>query len=416
MIELTGKYNSCKIFTDNVDEATITQVTNLLDQEFISNSKVRIMPDCHAGKGCVIGTTMTITDKITPSLVGVDIGCGVLTVPLKEQRIDLPKFDSIIHEYIPAGFSRHNEIIEEFDFSEIRADFDHDIAALSLGSLGGGNHFIELDKDEEDNLYLVIHTGSRHFGLQICDYYQDLGYKYLHNTDPKAISNYKQLSETLIEKLKAEGRDDEIESTLNDLKVRLKISECDIPYALSYVEGEYMEDYLNDMRIAQAYAAKNRATIAKRILKYAKLHEVDMFDTIHNYIDLDNMILRKGSISAQDGERCIIPMNMRDGSLICIGKGNPDWNYSAPHGAGRLMSRTEARSSIGMKAFKESMDGIYSSTVMRETIDEAPMVYKPIDEIMENIKDTVSIEKVIKPIYNFKSADNDKSIKKKEKR
>ena len=413
MTELTGKYNSCKMFTDTADEATITQVTNLLNQEFMANSKVRIMPDCHAGKGCVIGTTMTITDKITPSLVGVDIGCGVLTVPLKEQRIDLPKFDSVIHEYIPAGFSRHNEIIADFDFSDIKADFDHDIAALSLGSLGGGNHFIELDKDEEENLYLVIHTGSRHMGLQICDYYQDLGYKMLHGTDSKAIANYKQLSEVLIENLKAEGRENEIESTLDDLKKRLKISECEIPYVLSYVEGEYMEDYLHDMRIAQAYAATNRMTIAKRILKYAKLHETDMFDTIHNYIDLDNMILRKGSISAQKDERCIIPMNMRDGSLICIGKGNPDWNYSAPHGAGRLMSRTEARSSIGMRDFKDSMDGIYSSTVMKETIDEAPMVYKPASEIMENIKDTVDIVNIIKPIYNFKSADNDKSIKKK---
>lgn len=404
MIEITGKYNTAKVFTDTADKSTTAQIESLLNQPFIEGSKVRMMSDCHAGKGCVVGTTMTITDKVVPNLVGVDIGCGILTVQLKETRIDLPKFDSVLHEVLPCGFDRHKEPIVDFDLSGLVATVDVHVAACSIASLGGGNHFVEIDKDDHGILYLTIHTGSRHLGTEVCDYYQKLAYKKLQNVDPGKSGTYKQLAPTLIENLKKEGRESEIESVLNDLKNKLHLPETmDIPYELAYLEGEDLDNYLNDMRIAQAYAKLNRQTIAKRLLKYAKLHAVDEFDTIHNYIDLDNVILRKGSISAQHGEKSIIPMNMRDGSLICIGKGNPDWNYSAPHGAGRVMSRTEAKSCLGMKEFKESMQGIYSTSISKETIDEAPMVYKPMDEIVRNIQDTVEIVNIIKPIYNFKA-------------
>ena len=405
MIEVKGKYNVAKVFTDTAEVSTIDQIRTFCDMEAFKDSKIRIMPDCHAGKGCTIGTTMTIDDKVIPSAVGVDIGCGMLAVKLKEKRIDLPKFDSIVHQYIPAGFDRHAQVITEFDLADIIADFDYDIAARSVGTLGGGNHFIELDRDSEDNIWLVIHTGSRHLGVDICEYYQKIGYKKLNDADPMSMSNYKQLSSTLVEKFKAEGRQEEIESALADLKKRMHVDGCNVPYVLAYVEGEDLDNYLNDMRIAQHYAAVNRETIAKRILKYAKLHDEDMFDTIHNYIDIDNMILRKGSISAQKGERSIIPMNMRDGSLICAGKGNPDWNFSAPHGAGRLMSRTEAKNSLSMREFKDTMKGIYSSSIGRDTIDEAPMAYKPMEEILSYISDTVDVVDVIKPIYNFKAGD-----------
>lgn len=405
MIEIQGTCNTAKVFTDTADNATIEQVRTFCDQEAFKDSKIRIMPDCHAGKGCTVGTTMTITDKVIPSVVGVDIGCGILSVKLKEKRIDLPKLDSVIHQYVPSGFNRHNEIIADFDFSEVTANFNHQTAACSIGSLGGGNHFIEVDRDSEDNLWLVIHTGSRHFGTEVCDYYQNIAYKKVNGSESSRTAKYKQLSKMYIEQLKAEGREGEIETVLEDLKKRFNITDKEIPFYLCWVEGSDKDDYLNDMRIAQKYAAENRQTIAKRILKYAKLHEVEMFDTIHNYIDLDHMILRKGSISAQEGERSIIPLNMRDGSLICKGKGNPDWNYSAPHGAGRLMSRTEAKNSLSMKEFKDTMKDVFSSSVNKSTIDEAPMAYKPADEIIENISETVEIVDTIKPIYNFKAGD-----------
>ena len=404
MIEIAGKYNTAKVFTNTADKSTTSQIESLLNQPFIEGSKVRMMSDCHAGKGCVVGTTMTVTDKVVPNLVGVDIGCGILTVQLKETRIDLPKFDSILHEVLPCGFDRHREPVVDFDLSGLVAAVNTDVAACSIASLGGGNHFVEIDKDDYGILYLTIHTGSRHLGTEVCDYYQKLAYKKLQNVDPNKSGTYKQLAPTLVENLKKEGRESEIESVLKDLKNKLHLPETmDIPYELAYLESDDLDNYLNDMRIAQAYAKLNRQTIATRLLKYAKLHAVDEFDTIHNYIDLDNMILRKGSISAQRGEKSIIPMNMRDGSLICIGKGNPDWNYSAPHGAGRVMSRTEAKSCLGMKEFKESMQGIYSTSISKETIDEAPMVYKPMDEIVSNIQDTVEIVNIIKPIYNFKA-------------
>lgn len=404
MLELKGKYNSCKVFTDNIDSATISQLTNLLNQEFVSDSQVRIMSDCHSGKGCVIGTTMTITNKIVPNLVGVDIGCGMRAVKLANKHLDLPNLDSVIHKYVPAGFEIHEEAIATSGVADILASVSIDKAFKSLGTLGGGNHFIEVDTDKNGDYWLVIYTGSRHLGIEVCDYYQNLAYENLklkaHND--KTI---KDLTKELVAEHTNAGRKKEISKALTKLRSDYKATHVTVPFELAYLEGQAMQDYLHDMKLAQEHAKINRETIAKQILKYAKLTEVESFDTIHNYIDVDNMILRKGSISAQAGEKVIIPMNMRDGSLICIGKGNPDWNYSAPHGAGRILSRSKAKDTISMAEYQESMKGIYTTSVNRGTIDESPMAYKPIEEIMKNIEDTVEIVDVIKPVYNFKAGE-----------
>ena len=392
MIELKGKYNECKIFTDEIDTATRGQITALLDQESMKETKIRIMPDCHAGAGCVIGTTMTIKDKLIPNLVGVDIGCGMYAIKLKEKRIDLPKLDSTIRKYIPFGFNIYITKAQYFDIYNLKAPINIDNALRSIGTLGGGNHFIEIDRDSDNHLWLVIHTGSRHAGLEVCNYYQNLAYKNLKDN--------KELRNELIEKLKSEGREKEISSALKEFS---KENPTDIPKMLAYCEGDLFNDYIHDMRIMQDYADTNRRTIAKIIMKKMKLHPIHEIMTRHNYIDIDNMILRKGSISAQKDEEVIIPMNMRDGSLICKGKGNPDWNYSAPHGAGRLMSRTEAKESISMNDYKKSMNGIYSSCISKGTIDESAFAYKPMQSIIDNIKDTVGIIDIIKPIYNFKA-------------
>ena len=394
MIELKGKYNTAKVFTDNVDQETISQVIELLNQPFTTGSQIRIMPDCHAGKGCVVGTTMTLTDKVVPNLVGVDIGCGMYAIKLKETDINLKLLDTVINTYVPSGFSIHDHAVTNYDkFKDYACDIDVENAKRSLGSLGGGNHFIEVDQDKDKNLWLVIHCGSRHLGIEVCDHYQKAGFKVIKNDNTKAKIDAK------IAELKEKGLEREIENTIKILKMQAP----NIPEHLAYIEGKLFEDYIHDMKLTQEYAELNRQTIADIIISKMDLHPVDAFDTIHNYIDINNMILRKGSISAQSGEKVIIPMNMRDGSLICIGKGNPDWNYSAPHGAGRIMSRGQAKDLVNFNEFKESMNGIYSTSVVESTIDEAPMVYKPMAEIMENIKDTVDIIDVIKPIYNFKA-------------
>lgn len=394
MIELKGKYNECKIFTDEIDNATRGQITALLDQESMKETKIRIMPDCHAGAGCVIGTTMTIKDKLIPNLVGVDIGCGMYAIKLKEKRIDLPKLDSTIRKYIPFGFNIYITKAQYFDIYNLKAPINIDNALRSIGTLGGGNNFIEIDRGSDNHLWLVIHTGSRHAGLEVCNYYQNLAYENLKDNN--------DLRNQLIEKLKSEGREKEISSALKEFS---KENPTDIPKMLAYCEGDLFNDYIHDMRIMQDYADTNRRTIAKIIMKKMKLHPIHEIMTRHNYIDIDNMILRKGSISAQKDEEVIIPMNMRDGSLICKGKGNPDWNYSAPYGAGRLMSRTEAKESISMNDYKKSMNGIYSSCISKETIDESAFAYKPMQSIIDNIKDTVEIIDIIKPIYNFKAED-----------
>lgn len=547
MFELTGKHNACKVFTDNADNETISQLMTLLNQPFTAGSQIRIMPDTHAGKGCVIGTTMTLKDKVVPNLVGVDIGCftgdtevwcaagfyksireiaeqnepfmtesfdmeqlgfvyskatafktrenaelvevtygdgkrsvkvrctpdhkfltcyedlgrtrnykndtliwteaknlkkgtrlvaederilvenvipleeredvyclnvpeehnfaikfgvivhncGMLAVKLEEKENDMnfDKLDKVIRKYVPYGFDVHEHAIATSNIRDIIAPINVERAYQSLGTLGGGNHFLEVNKDKDGNVWLVIHTGSRHLGIEVCNHYQDLAW---HKIKSNGIEE--KIHET-VERLKADGKQHEIENTIKILRMQAG----PIPKDLCYVEGQDFEDYIHDMRLAQEHAMINRQTIAAQIIKYAGYHEIERFDTIHNYIDTENMILRKGSISAQAGERVIIPMNMRDGSLICIGKGNPDWNFSAPHGAGRILSRSKAKDVVSMAEYEASMEGIYTTCVNTSTIDESPMAYKPMEEIMENVKDTVDIVDVIKPLYNFKA-------------
>ena len=367
MIEIKGKYGEAKVFTDTLDPSAEGLIKTFCDQPYSAQSKIRIMPDVHAGKGCTIGTTLTVKDAVVPNVVGVDIGCGMLTVKLNEKRIDLPKLDSFIRQNIPCGRDvreRSHRSHGRLDVYELLCVKRVDIrrAKESLGTLGGGNHFIEVDKDDEGNLYLVIHTGSRNLGLRVAQYYQNVAYK--------ACS----------------GK-----------------SQAEIPYELAFLQGDAMQDYLHDMEFMQRFAELNRTIIKEVILDGMKLHEEESFSTIHNYIDTENMILRKGAVSAQKGERLLIPMNMRDGSLICTGKGNPDWNYSAPHGAGRIMSRKKAKEQIKIGDFESSMSGIYTTSVCENTIDEAPQAYKPMQSIIDAIGDTVEIEKIIKPIYNFKA-------------
>lgn len=400
MIELHGKYAQAKVFTDVVDEASISQVINLLNQPYVEGSRIRMMPDIHAGAGCTIGTTMTIGDKVCPNLVGVDIGCGMETVRIREKHIEMQKLDKLIRQEIPSGFgirSTPHRFIQEVDLSELFCAKHVQIgkAELSIGTLGGGNHFIEADKDEDGNIYIVIHSGSRHLGLEIANYYQEAGYK--------ALTTYsKAETQEIIERMKAEGREKEISSQLKKLK-----KECKVPKPLAYVEGELLEQYLHDMAIAQEFARLNRKAMMDVIMKGMKFHAEKTFTTIHNYIDVGNRILRKGAVSAQEGEKLLIPINMRDGSLICIGKGNEDWNYSAPHGAGRLMSRSEAKERFTVSEFKHEMEGIYSTSVSRSTLDESPMAYKGMQDIVDNIGPTAEIVSIIKPIYNFKAGEDD---------
>jgi len=396
MIELQGKYNTAKVFTDNIPQEAAAQIINLLNQEFVCDSQIRIMPDTHAGAGCTIGTTMTITDKVVPNLVGVDIGCGMETVILKDSHVELQRLDKIIHEYIPAGFSTRNKphpYIDEINLAKLRCA-DHvnlNRAKLSMGTLGGGNHFIELNKDDDGRFYLVVHSGSRNLGKQVAEYYQKAAVRDLEKR--------RNDSSKLIAGLKAQGRESKIETELQKRKF-LKVDKN-----LAFAKGQLFDDYIYDMEFIQRYAALNRKAIVKEIARQMKFKVEDSFTTIHNYIETQTMILRKGAISAKAGERVLIPINMRDGSLVCIGKGNPDWNYSAPHGAGRLMSRSAAKKNITLSQFKASMDGIYSSTIGKSTIDEAPFAYKPMDEIIGNIADTAEIVKIIKPVYNFKAAE-----------
>lgn len=398
MIELRGKYNTAKVFTDNVEETAMSQIIELCNQEFIQGSKIRIMPDTHAGAGCVIGTTMTIKDKIVPNLVGVDIGCGMAIINLgKGVKINLEKLDNFIRENVPSGHDVNDkeDIFKPIKNLKCKSYVNQNRALCSLGTLGGGNHFIEVDIDNEDNTYIVIHSGSRYLGKQVAEYYQEKAFKDLTN-------NAEQIKQ-LVDKLKSEGRERDIQ---NEIK---KIKKPSISRTLAYVEGKNFNDYLNDMEIVQQYACINRQKMLMKM--FQDFLQLDIrcndgyFQTIHNYIDLKNMVLRKGSISAQKDEIVLIPINMRDGSLLCKGKGNSDWNYSAPHGAGRLMSRSKAKELVTIQEFENSMVGIYTTSVNQFTIDESPMAYKPMQEIIDNIQDTVEILKVIKPIYNFKAGE-----------
>ncbi len=398
MIELRGKYGEAKVFTDVVDSESISQVIELLNQPYSENARIRMMPDIHAGAGCTIGTTMTVTDRVCPNLVGVDIGCGMETVRIKERFIEPQALDKLIRREIPSGFSirsKEHRYAKEVALDDLICAKNVDIgkARKSIGTLGGGNHFIEADKDDDGNIYIVVHSGSRHFGLEICKHYQKAGFD--------ALNSRKSEVNEVIARLKAEGRESEIQKTL----LAMGAPSTHIPKELAYVEGHLMDAYLHDMAIAQEFAMFNRKAMVDTIVKGLGLHIVEQFTTVHNYIDLDNMILRKGAVSAQAGEKLLIPINMRDGSLICIGKGNADWNYSAPHGAGRLMSRGEAKSTFTLSEYKKQMEGIYTTSVGRGTLDECPMAYKNMEDIVNNITPTAEIVKVIKPIYNFKAGE-----------
>lgn len=350
MIELQGKFAAAKVFTDVVDNESISQVINLLNQPYVSESKVRMMPDIHAGAGCTIGTTMTIRDKICPNLVGVDIGCGMETIRIKESYIEPQKLDKVIRNGIPSGFEIRpspHRYAQEIDLSELHCakNVNVDRAYNSIGTLGGGNHFIEANKDSEGNIYIVVHSGSRHLGLEIANFYQEAAYKSLTSYSKEEI-------EAVIESLKSEGRQTEIQSVLKDMKSK----KSPVPKPLAYVEGDLFKQYIHDMRIAQRFAELNRQAMMDVIVKEMGFHVVEQFTTIHNYIDTENMILRKGAVSAQRGERLLIPINMRDGSLLCTGKGNEDWNFSAPHGAGRLMSRSAAKETFTVSEFKKQWE------------------------------------------------------------
>ena len=401
MIEIHGKYTDAKIFTEVIEEEAKEQIRLLCDQSFTAGSKIRIMPDVHAGAGCTIGTTMTITDKIVPNLVGVDIGCGMLTVCLGHQDVPFDRLDELIYKRIPSGRSvrqtphPNNRMI---DLTELRCfpQIRHDYAKQSLGTLGGGNHFIEVDTDDDGQKYLVIHTGSRHLGVETANWYQKAGYAAL-------VRDQVDLP-ALIEKMKRDGRKSEIAGMIRAVKSKDRPN-LEIPPALAYVEGQLFSDYIHDMKLVQQFARLNRKTIMDELLMGLGLEETDRFETVHNYIETETMILRKGAVSAKKGERLLIPINMRDGSLICVGKGNPDWNYSAPHGAGRLFSRKEAKRRFSVSEFSREMSGIYTTSVNTDTLDEAPMCYKNINDILDNIVPTVEVSSVIRPLYNFKAAD-----------
>lgn len=395
MLELKNKIgNTVVVYGDIVEQEAIDQIMSLANAEPYLNAKIRIMPDVHAGKNCTIGTTMTVGDKLTPNLVGVDIGCGMYVIPLGKADLDLALLDKIINERVPSGDSIHQEPVatfDELDNLRCRKAIDTAKANASIGTLGGGNHFIEANVDDDGNKYIVIHSGSRNLGVRVCNYYQKQGALQMTDTSAEV--------KRVIAELKAAGREREIQDALKTIERK------SMPEALAYVEGDLLADYLHDMDITQRYATLNRETMARIIIDGLGL-EVDRtaaYHTIHNYIDIANGILRKGSVSAQEGERLIIPMNMRDGSLICVGKGNPDWNCSAPHGAGRLMSRSKAKECISMQEFSESMSSIYTTSVCESTLDEAPQAYKPMEMIVKAIEPTATIETIIRPIYNFKA-------------
>lgn len=416
MFELYGKFTNAKIFATTVEAEAIAQIQNMINQPITEDSQVRIMADTHAGAGCTIGTTMTIHDRVCPNLVGVDIGCGMLTVQLKEKadEIDFAALDNAIRRLVPSGKNVHTEIrpgATRFRVKNLKcfgrpgAGISEDKAFQSVGTLGGGNHFCEIDKDKDNNAYLVIHTGSRHLGKEVATYYQNLAVSRVF--EPNKNPAFLAKKQAMIEEYKASDRQKEIQSAINALYQDFTRNHPKVQKSLAFLTGEDMADYIHDVKIVQEFAQDNRAEIARLILMGANLTEVSRFETIHNYIDTEHMILRKGAVSAQKDEILLIPINMRDGSIICRGKGNPDYNYSAPHGAGRLMSRSKAKETLTMDTFKASMEGIYTTSVNTSTIDESPMAYKPVDEILENIKDTVDILKVIKPVYNFKASDED---------
>lgn len=399
MIEIRGKFNTAICYTEELEPTAYSQVEAVCNEEAFKDSKIRIMPDVHAGKGCTIGTTMTISDKVVPNMVGVDIGCGMYTVNLGKIDIDFKGFDEVAH-FIPNGRDVWEDRQERFDltvFKCYRNLKNTKRLERSLGTLGGGNHFIEIDSDENGNKYLVIHSGSRNLGTQVAEFYQELAVDLNIGKE-----NYFKQREEIIRTYKEQGRKSEIQATIKALAKSFEAKEPTISRELCYLYGSFMEDYLHDINICQQFAKRNREKIAEILLHRTGLAGYESFHTIHNYIDVDEMILRKGSVSAKSGEKLLIPINMRDGSLICMGKGNNEWNNSAPHGAGRCMSRSAAFEILTMDEYKKQMEGIYTTCVNSSTIDEAPMAYKKMDEIVANIEPTAEIVAHIKPVYSFK--------------
>lgn len=401
MLEIKGSVNTAVCYAKEVEEEAIEQIRRMCDYPAAKGSKIRIMPDVHAGAGCTIGTTMTITDKVVPNVVGVDIGCGMYTVNMGKGPVDFERIDEAAH-YIPSGMDVWGERIERFPLMMLRCYRelkDSKRLERSIGTLGGGNHFIEIDRSEDGTNYLIVHSGSRNLGKQVAEYYQNLAVDLAIGKD-----EYFQERERIIKEYKETGRRAEIQGVLKKLKSEFKTHESNVPKDLCFVYGKYMDDYLFDVSLCQQFAKRNRELIAKTLLeKIDNYSYMDGFHTIHNYIDTDEMILRKGAIAAHRGEKVLIPLNMRDGSVLAVGRGNPEWNYSAPHGAGRIMSRRKAKETLSMDEYRSAMEGIYTTSVCDSTLDEAPMAYKSLDAIMDVIKESVDAIEVLKPVYNFKA-------------
>ena len=401
-IEIKGKVNTALCYAKVVEEEAIGQIRRMCDYAVTENSQICIMPDVHAGKGCTIGTTMTIADKVVPNVVGVDIGCGMYTVNLGKDEVDFEKVDEAAH-FIPSGREVWEGRQEKFDLTDLhcyRELKDAKRLARSLGTLGGGNHFIEIDEAADGTKYLIIHSGSRNLGKQVAELYQKLAINL-----NCGYGEYLEKRDEIIRTYKEQGRKSEIQSALKQIRWQVHESTASIPEDLCYLEGKYLEDYLHDVKICQVFARRSREKIAEIILKRTGMNGCDAFHTIHNYIDTDEMILRKGAIAAHKGERVLIPINMKDGSILAIGKGNPEWNYSAPHGAGRIMSRTKAKNEINLDEYKQDMKGIYTTSVNENTLDEAPMAYKSLESTIDVIRESVDIIDVMKPIYNFKASE-----------
>ena len=400
MLEIKGKINTAICYASVIEEEAIEQIRRMCDYEFTEGSRIRIMPDVHAGKGCTIGTTMTVVDKAVPNIVGVDIGCGMYTVNLGKAAVDFEKLDEAAH-YIPSGMNVWEGRQERFDLQELRCYRslkDAKRLERSLGTLGGGNHFIEIDEAADGTKYLVIHSGSRNLGKQVAELYQRLAIDL-----NKGKETYLQERDEIIRTYKEQGRRKEIQAALE--KISWNQRKTTMPEDLCFLYGEYLADYLHDVEICQRFARRNREKMAEILLDRTGIEGSEAFHTIHNYIDTEEMILRKGAIAAHAREKVLIPINMRDGSVLAVGKGNEEWNYSAPHGAGRIMSRRAAKEQLNLEEYRETMKGIYTTSVNESTLDEAPMAYKSLEDIIDVIRDSVDIIDVMKPIYNFKASD-----------
>ncbi|MBQ9910108.1 MAG: RtcB family protein [Lachnospiraceae bacterium] len=409
MFEIKGKVTTAVCYAKVVEDEAIEQIRAMCDYALTEGSRIRIMPDVHSGKGCTIGTTMTVVDKACPNIVGVDIGCGMYTVKLDVKEPDFKAIDDACH-FIPSGMNTWEGRIEKFDLTDLQCYRElRDTKRLerSLGTLGGGNHFIEVDKSSDGTFYLVIHSGSRNLGKQVAEIYQQLAIDLHMGKD-----EYFKKREEIIRTYKEDGRRKEIQAALKELDHEFRTQDLDAPKDICWLWGSYLEDYLHDVGICQRFAKRSREKMAEIILERTGMQAVESFHTIHNYIDTDEMILRKGAIAAHKGEKVLIPINMRDGSVLAIGRGNPEWNFSAPHGAGRLMSRTAAKNRLTMEEYRESMKGIYTTSVNEETLDEAPMAYKSLEDIIDVIRDSVDVIEVLKPVFNFKASDEELPWKK----